>query len=164
MEDNIIRAAVLEDVQPIADIILRSWQNAYTGIIDPDFPKKIRREKYISIMTENIQNGRETVFVFERQDAVLGFISGLPAEKPYDAEVRGLYIDPDAQGQGIGSQLLEKMMALFRSQSRKKVIIWTLEGAKNNKFYQSRGGDPLERKVIEIGGKNYAGVGFVFTL
>ena len=28
-----------------------------------------------------------------------GFISGLPAEKSYDAEVKGLYVDPDARGQ-----------------------------------------------------------------
>lgn len=36
IRENMIREAIINDVNSIAEIIVNAWQNAYEGIIDPD--------------------------------------------------------------------------------------------------------------------------------
>jgi len=184
-----IRDAKVDDSKAIADIIISAWQHAYDGVIDPSHPGTMRADRYIGIMETNIMEGREKILVWEEDDTVVGFISGRflnadpgpeagaasaqetgaafdieSSRKAYEAEVVGLYIGPDFQGQGIGSRLLTEMKACFRRHGCCSLIIWTLLGARNNGFYRKHGGSPLEHKELEIGGTSYRGVGFVFNL
>ncbi len=89
-----IRPAELKDAEPIAQVIVTAWQTAYTGIVDPSFPPSMKPEVFIRIMKENIQQEKETIFVFTTpryEDHIIGFISGrtLGAWAKYDAEVIG---------------------------------------------------------------------------
>lgn len=169
-----IRDAKEDDSRAIANIIVSAWQHAYDGVIDPDHPGTMKPERYIDIMETNIREKREKILVWEENGIIVGFISGrLLKEKAgaegscgagYGAEVVGLYIRPEFQGSGIGSRLLTEMKAFFRRRGCGRLIIWTLLGVRNNEFYLKHGGSPLEHKDLEIGGKSYRGVGFVFNL
>ena len=53
---NMIRDATLVDVSSIAGIIVSVWQNAYEGIIDPNFPKSLSTERFNRIFYNNIRN------------------------------------------------------------------------------------------------------------
>jgi hypothetical protein len=44
------------------------------------------------------------------------------------------------------------------------MILWTLKGAKNNSFYEKNGGVISHEKLLKIGEKEYAGVGYSFDL
>ncbi len=184
-----IRDAIIDDSRAIAEIIVSAWQHAYDGVIDPSHPGTLEPQRFIEIMETNIREEREKILVWEEEDNVAGFISGrfLNAEPDmeadaasapdagaafdiegscgaYDAEVVGLYIRPESQGLGIGSRLLTEMKDCFRRHGYGNLIIWTLLGARNNEFYRKHGGLPHENKELEIGGKSYPGVGFVFNL
>ncbi|MGC9312293.1 MAG: GNAT family N-acetyltransferase [Sediminispirochaetaceae bacterium] len=177
-----IRDAREDDSRAIAEIIVSAWQHAYDGVIDPSHPGTMQPGRYIDIMETNIREKREKILVWEETDNVVGFISGRLLKEEsgpeagaafvsegscgagYSAEVVGLYIRPEFQGCGIGSRLLTEMKAFFRRRGCGSLIIWTLLGARNNDFYLKHGGSPLEHKDLEIGGKLYRGVGFVFTL
>ena len=159
-----IRKAEAKDAESIAKVIVEAWQSAYTGIIDPDFPGSMKTNKFVSIMENNISNNLETIFVYEEDDKIKGFISGKKSDGKYDCETVGLYIIPEYQNQGTGKSLLDEMKNYFKSKSCKTMIIWTLLNAKNNVFYQKNGGEVLEEKDLEIGDKIYSGVGFVFQL
>ena len=144
-----IREALITDSNQIADIIVKAWQNAYEGIIDPEYPKSMSVNKFIDIFSNNITLKTETVFVYEKDKKVIGFISGIIVKKEYDSEVIGLYIDPEFQGKGIGSKLLKKIKKYFSSNNCSSMIIWTLEGAKNNSFYEKHGGRKTEKKKLK---------------
>lgn len=164
-----IRRATIEDAEGIAETIVRAWKYAYEGIVDPAFVSTMKTEHFVRIMETNMRENREEIFVYEEGKLVVGFISGRFLSEndqtaSYDSEVVGLYVRPERQGQGIGSKLLWKILKYFFLKKQKHVIIWTLQGANNNKFYKKHGGAPKEHKKIEIGGQNYHGVGFHFDL
>lgn len=102
--------------------------------------------------------------IVRENKSVSGFGSEKMEEGKYDCQIVGLYISPEEQGNGIGTILLEKMIKHFKINNCRKMIIWTLPGAKNNSFYRKHGGAEKEFKEITIGSETYPGVGFVFDL
>lgn len=159
-----IRDAVTADMNDIAELIISAWQHGFDGIVDASFPKSMTKEKYASIFVDTIQNKSEKAFVFKQDNVVLGYASGRLLSDKYDSEIRYLYVHPEAQGNGIGSKLLEEMKSYFRVNNCKTMIIWTLLGARNNQFYSDHGGSGIETKELEIGGMKYSGVGYCFDL
>jgi len=159
-----IRPAKASDADSIAKVIVDAWQEAYCGIIDPDYPGNLRLEKYAAIFKEIIQKQTEWVHVYEIENTLVGFVSEKPHEGKYDSEVKGLYILPDYQGKGIGTSLLSYAKEFLRSSGFTKLIIWTLLGASNNQFYEANGGVGLENKILKIGSKEYKGIGYCFDL
>jgi GNAT superfamily N-acetyltransferase len=65
----------------------------------------------IDIPADQIAEGH--VFVFEEAGAVLGFGVVLPREDG-DAELDGLFVEPDAWGRGIGRRLIDEAVAMAR--------------------------------------------------
>ena len=159
-----IRNAKLKDTESIAKVIVEAWQSAYTDIINPSFSLSMKVDNFVSIMSNNISNNLETIFVYEDDGKIKGFISGKTANNKYDCETVGLYISPEYQHQGIGKELLNEMKKYFKNKRCKTMIIWTLLNAKNNGFYKKQGGEILEEKELKIGTEFYPGIGFVFYL
>ena len=121
-------------------------------------------DKFTGIFKSIILEGKQTVFVYEVNGTVIGFISGILNSGEYDAEVKGLYVKPENQGIGVGRKLLDYMKKIFVSMGSETLIIWTLLGAKNNTFYKANGGIGSERKTLGIGDKQYQGIGFSYKL
>ncbi len=159
-----IRPAKIEDADFMAGVLVAAWQNAYTGIVNADYPATLSRDKYSKMFAGIIEKHSQTVYVFEKNRSVYGFVSGRMEEGEYDCQIVGLYVSPEEQGNGIGSILLDKMTKHFKINNCRKMIVWTLLGAKNNSFYRKHGGAGKEFKEITIGSETYSGVGFVFDL
>lgn len=159
-----IRSATIQDAPPIADIIVASWQNAFSGIIDPEYPKTLKPEPFIRLLQENIEWGKETLFVKTVEDRIVGFISGKERDGYYDCETIGFYVLQEYRKQLIGSALFHRMARHFWEGNRKRMILWTLLGAENNRFYTGIGGKDALRKTLTIGGKDYPGIGYGFDL
>ncbi len=73
----IIRVAKVTDADLIAKIIVSCWQNAYTGIVDPAYPVRLSVDKFTGIFKNIILDSKQTVFVYEENGTVIGFISGI---------------------------------------------------------------------------------------
>ena len=159
-----IRPVKSADARSIGEILVSTWQTAYTGVIDPKFPGRLSVEKYTALFENTIRDGSQVVFVHEENGVVAGFASGVTPVAGYDCEVKGLYVDPSKQGRGIGGSLLKHIMGHFACEGCNSMIIWTLLGVTNNGFYKALGGLEQESKTIEIGAKNYRGVGYFFNL
>jgi GrpB-like predicted nucleotidyltransferase (UPF0157 family)/GNAT superfamily N-acetyltransferase len=159
-----IRIATIEDCEHIAKIIISSWQDAFSGIIDPDFPSTLKPERFTSIFKENLSQNKEILFVKIVHEQVVGFISGRFREDDYDCETVGFYVSPEYRKNGNGTALFSEMVNFFLNHGRNNMILWTLKGANNNSFYQKLGGKDTLRKPLKIGSREYDGLGYVFHL
>ncbi|PKL36093.1 MAG: GNAT family N-acetyltransferase [Spirochaetae bacterium HGW-Spirochaetae-1] len=159
-----IREAILPDSEFMADILVRAWCTAYAGLIDSRYPETMERGRYGDIFKYNIEHGTEMIFVYMQDGKVRGFVSGHFRKDWYDCEIKGLYVDPDFQGRGMGGELMGTMLNFFREHRCRRMVVWTLNGAKNNAFYAHHGGIVRENKELDIGGSSYPGVGFLFEL
>jgi hypothetical protein len=56
------------------------------------------------------------------------------------------------------------MKRYFAAGKRRRMIIWTLLGARNDAFYHKHGGSGKEYKDLEFGKKMYPGIGFEFLI
>ncbi len=160
-----IREAKLDDSKIIAEIIVEAWRSAYIGIIDQNYADNLEVQRFIKIMTNNIQQKKEIIFVYEEDEIIKGFISGkLLDDDNYQCEIVGFYVLPKYQKSGIGRLLFQRMNEIFSKKNCQKMILWTLKGAKNNSFYEKNGGIISYEKIFKIGDKEYDGVGFSFNL
>lgn len=100
-----IRAAAPGDVPALARVHVRSWQRAYGDLIEArrlqEIPVDRREDTWTSVLAED----GHPVWVYELEGRIAGF-----------ASVRGdelvtLYVDPPAQGAGVGTALLAEAVA-----------------------------------------------------
>jgi GNAT superfamily N-acetyltransferase len=160
-----IREAKIYDSKVIAEIIVETWQSAYIGIIDQNYTNNLDVQRLIQIMTDNIRQKKEVIFVYEENKIIKGFISGkLLDNDNYQCETVGFYVLPIYQQQGIGRLLFQRINEFFSKQNCQTMILWTLKGAKNNYFYEKNGGIIANEKILKIGDKEYEGVGFSFKI
>jgi GNAT superfamily N-acetyltransferase len=78
---------------------------------DEDRDALLAEPDVIDLPGDQIVGGH--VFVFEEAGAVLGFGVVLPRDDG-DAELDGLFVEPDAWGRGIGRRLMDHAAALAR--------------------------------------------------
>ncbi|MBN1534290.1 MAG: GNAT family N-acetyltransferase [Spirochaetes bacterium] len=156
-----IRDAALHDVMPMARLIVRAWKSAYEGIVDPGYVASLTEERFAAIFSKNIAGSLEIIYVYDEGTVVTGFISARRDEA--GCQVIGFYVDPDRQGRGIGRELFERMSSHCSSMKGASMYLWTLQGARNNMFYESLGGVVQDRGGVEIGGRSYPGVKYSFS-
>jgi ribosomal protein S18 acetylase RimI-like enzyme len=102
----VIREAVAEDAERIAELHARSWQSAYRGILPDDFldhevhadRRQVWRERMV---------GKQFVVILAEQDGVArGFAAFAPHPDPrWGTLLDNLHVEPESKGQGIGYTL-----------------------------------------------------------
>ncbi|MGM9618373.1 MAG: GNAT family N-acetyltransferase [Oscillospiraceae bacterium] len=163
-----IRQAQSCDIKQIAEIKVDGWRSAYKGIIDDEFLNAMSISKQI----DNIHNySLDTMFVAENDNEILGFCriydysEPVYDDKEIDCEIREIYVKPNLKRMGIGSELFHFTKDYFSQNGKRKLYLGCL---KNNysarKFYEKMGGISTSGKEIEIGGKLYQIVGFIYHL
>jgi GNAT superfamily N-acetyltransferase len=136
----VIRPATGEDAAALAAIQARAWRWAYGDFVDPDrMPVASEREPR---WREVAASG--SLRVFDQDGAVVGY-AGVDAD-----QLSGLYVDPPAQGAGVGGRLLADAEARLRAAGHARAWLWVFEAnAHGRHFYERRGwsavGDPVRR-------------------
>ncbi|HXI81667.1 MAG TPA: GNAT family N-acetyltransferase [Verrucomicrobiae bacterium] len=140
-----VRAAGPDDAGRIAEINVRSWQAAYRGIvpravlegmeIDPSRETWLRRMAGL---------GQRSLFVVELDGRVEGYVLAGPA-RDHDlpdlaGEVYAIYVDPPAQGHGLGRALLEAATLDLQTAGFEPLILWVLSAnTPGRRFYEACG-------------------------
>ena len=94
-----IRRATRADAADIARVHVATWQFAYAEIIAPEQIASVTVADRVA-MWERVLADDAPVWVAEVQGHVVGFASA------DGARLTSLYVDPVAQGAGVGSELL----------------------------------------------------------
>jgi ribosomal protein S18 acetylase RimI-like enzyme len=126
----VIRAATEADAPVIADIQARTWRWAYSEFIAPDdMPVAAER---VPAWREHIAAGG--VRVFDQDGTVVGY-----SEVRGD-ELRSLYVDPTAQGAGVGGRLLGDAQQRIGAAGHARAWLYVYaENAQGCAFYERHG-------------------------
>lgn len=86
-------------------------------------------------------NPAKALWVAERNGRILGSVFVIPFERSADvAQLRMLYVEPEARGLGIGTLLVKQVVAFARENGYKRVRLWTQESLTSaRKIYTAQG-------------------------
>jgi GNAT superfamily N-acetyltransferase len=126
----VIRPATEADAPVIADIQARTWRWAYGDFIAPeDMPVALER---VPVWRERIPGGG--VRVFDQDGTVVGYAA------IEDDELKSLYVDPAAQGAGVGGRLLADAQERIRAAGHARAWLYVYaQNAHGCAFYERHG-------------------------
>lgn len=103
----LIRHMLKEDIQQVQKVARNSWYSTYENIIPLAIQNRFLQSAYSD---ENMKKRLETsyLFVAESNDEIIGFVNFSPLKEGGQIELGAIYLDPDFQGAGVGSALLQK--------------------------------------------------------
>jgi GNAT superfamily N-acetyltransferase len=145
----VIRPAVVEDVPALARVQVRAWLHAYSDFMDPDEiaarPVEVREPQWRAALTD--PSSPATTVVFDQDGAVAGFATTGPARDddldPGTGELYAIYVDPPAQGAGVGRALHAEAVRRLAAAGFGRATLWTF--AANEQaiaFYERLGWRP----------------------
>jgi L-amino acid N-acyltransferase YncA len=164
-----IREATINDVYGIAKVHVDSWNTTYKDIVPDEYLKsrtyKWQEERWLKRYFEN-KNTKECLYVAVNMDGeVVGFACG--SSQNEDIEFKGtinaIYISDNNKTQGIGKQLVKKIVEKLAKDEVEKMIIWAFEKNPSCKFYEKIGGIRIRKEIVNIGGKELVEVGFCWS-
>ncbi|HEX9268613.1 MAG TPA: GNAT family N-acetyltransferase [Candidatus Limnocylindria bacterium] len=152
----IIRPAVVADARAIAEVHIRSWQEAYRGQL-PDawldgLSAQLERREARWRETLAGRHG-ERSFVAERDGRLIGFVLVVPSldddATPDTGQLSAIYLLQEAWGIGVGRDLMTIAMADLRSRFR-RATLWVLRSnARARRFYEIAGWRADGREKVE---------------
>ena len=144
----ITRVAAVEDAAAIAQIHVRSWQQAYRGLIPQAYLDALDPASRALIWCRSIAGQSpptQAALVIADSEQILGFAHICPtrdddAQNNAVGELTSIYLHPDAWGNGLGHQLMAEALELLREAGNTEVTLWVLEGnARAIHFYEANG-------------------------
>jgi GNAT superfamily N-acetyltransferase len=136
-----IRPARAADALALATLQVRTWRHAYGELIDPEAMPGVPERLQIWRARLGSADADE-VLVFEQDGRLAGFVSlGADREgEPGAGEIHAIYVEPAAQGAGVGSALLARALACLRAAGHAQAVLWTLEAnGLARAFYERHG-------------------------
>jgi GNAT superfamily N-acetyltransferase len=129
-----IRPAQLTDAVGIAEVHVRSWQDAYRGLLPQDYLDNLdvgrRREGWDRILATTGWP-RTGAFVAEGSDGIIGFIHVGPSrdedEPGVVGEVTAIYVLARAWGSGTGRALMAAAVSSLSDAGFDQARLWVLD-------------------------------------
>jgi GNAT superfamily N-acetyltransferase len=134
----VIRRATPADAPAIAAVQARTWRHAFADIVDPERMPTV--EDQAPRWVAHLGAGGE-VQVWDQDGRVVGFVTAGPdREHAGVGELYAIYVDPPAQGAGVGSALLAAAEESLRDAGHREAILWTFEAnGLARAFYERHG-------------------------
>ncbi len=159
LDEVTIRAASPADAHSIAEVHVRSWQEAYTGIVPSEFLDSLDVQRRTANWTRFLAAGPDDgvyTWVAESGPRLVGFVSVGPSRDEDagrgDREIYSIYLDPGTWGHGVARELMRTVIAEVGD--RTALSLWVLaDNERARHFYRRHGfqADGVER-YDEIGG------------
>jgi len=142
-----LRRATPDDADQIAGISVRAWNHAYEEFLDP----RVLAERTVASQAERwrgwLADGVSDTHVAEVGGLIAGYAT-VQASRDGDAhdavgELSALYVDPSAQGAGLGTRLLADATTRLRASGFTIATLWVFEeNGLGRAFYERHGWRP----------------------
>jgi ribosomal protein S18 acetylase RimI-like enzyme len=134
-----VRPARANDLAAVVEVFLACWQKSYADLLPPDVRDLYtvdnatamwRRAPLDTMLVSDVDNR-----------GVLGVTRfGPDPDEPATGHVFSLYVHPDAQGLGLGRELLTAAAGRLRADGNTSATLWVFEGnASARAFYTGQG-------------------------
>ncbi|PTL54919.1 GNAT family N-acetyltransferase [Paraconexibacter algicola] len=138
---TVARPLTVADAPHLARIQVRAWHHAFGDVVLPEETPTVadQTEAWTVALTADVAG-----FAVDVADVVRGFVAYGLARDP-DArndglgEIYALFVDPTAQGAGIGGLLLREAVGALRFRGFDGAVLWTLEAALAREMYERHG-------------------------
>jgi ribosomal protein S18 acetylase RimI-like enzyme len=142
-----VRAAQVADAEGIARVQIASWRQAYAGIMDPGYLAGLDLPRRTEVWRRLLVDGA-SLAVAERAGAVVGFAAYGPSmdDDTPDATSDGtgmvyaIYVDPQMQGSGIGTALMNRAVADLGARGYAEAVLWVFEANGPARRFYAKGG------------------------
>ncbi|WP_028050247.1 GNAT family N-acetyltransferase [Cellulomonas sp. URHD0024] len=161
LDDVTIRPAAEGDAAGIARVHVRSWQEAYAGIVPEGYLAALDVEERSAEWASYLRPGGSDeilVWVALNGPSVVGFVTIGPSRDEDagrgDREIYSIYLDPGIWGHGVARDLMRTVIASVGEKT--PISLWVLaDNERARHFYRRHGfqADGVER-YDEIGGEN----------
>ena len=161
-----IRAARVDDAQPIARVRIDCWRSTYRGLIPGAYLDAMQIDASAALWTRVLAaaTDRASVFVADDDREVVGFAAGNMLEEPrhgLDAELSAAYVQRDHQRAGIGRRLVDAVARAQRAHGARGLIVWVIAGNKGARaFYEGLGATLLIEQPFEWDGTPLVEAGY----
>lgn len=130
--DVSVRVAWADDAEAIAHVQVRSWRQAYDGLLPSDVLEALDPAQFAEAWTASLtkpKDARNRVLVALERNTVRGFAITSPSEDPdsdpvADGEVAELTVDPEHTRHGHGSRLLHAAVDTLRADRFRRAVTW----------------------------------------
>lgn len=162
---NVRRPEGREDVRGTIRAHGRAWRDAYADILPAGFLQQLTVDptpEDVDRWVEGLGENPEGVFVAVDDGTVLGFADvrwGDVETKEFvgerEAELKAIYVDPDAWGRGIGTALLERGLDALPEHVETLRLEVLSENEVGRRFYEARGFERTGSGEYEIADEPY---------
>lgn len=159
--DGSVRVARPGDADEIADIHMCSWRVTYRGMLPAGYLDRMNRRQLAARWRRRVgARSGERVLVASRAGRVAGFACLSPSidEPGFAGEVTMLYVRPELERSGVGTQLLEAGLEALAGLPLYWAVIWVLEANRSAIEFYLRRGFRLDgaRRFDHLGGRDVA--------
>jgi ribosomal protein S18 acetylase RimI-like enzyme len=140
-----VRRARLDDAPVIAEVHVRTWQDAYEHVFGAERLTGVTVEQRLPMWRQILQSAEQTALVAEDEDGyVIGWCTVGPSrDEDADGELWGIYVLSGAWGSGAGTALMAAGVEALRESGCRDVILWVLEdNPRARRFYEREGWRP----------------------
>jgi len=134
-----VREARPSDADAVRRVAEAAWHDAHDPIVGPDAVEDFLAKYYDpDDLRDRYRTGHSTTFVAIADGDLVGYASGVPSSDGYT--LGAVYVHPDSQGRGVGSQLLERVEGDARDAGYDAIdLVVMADNDDATGFYESRG-------------------------
>ena len=162
-----VRQAGPGDAAAIGAIEVETWRATYAGTLADSTLVGMSAERSARRWAGDLRRGGHGLWVWQDdRSGVLGFGHCGRQREPAlacDGEITMLYVLPDAQGQGIGRDLMRAMFADLAGHGVGSALVWVLRDNPARFFYGHLGGRLALHRRITVGGRPVEVLGYVWS-
>lgn len=153
-----VRVGHRGDTATLARVRNASWRAAYRSIMPAAELRRMTLARSSAVIERTLGGGRRGQFVMVVEDARGPFGYTLAGPQPradlrHRGEVFELYLHPDMQRRGAGTQLLVSTLWELSALGSWPAMLWVLAANSAGRFYASCGGRPFRREPLDVGGR-----------
>lgn len=133
----IIRKMQKEDIQQVQQVSKASWNYTYEGIIPFEIQESFLKFAYNDeMMQRRLENS--FIWIAEVNGKIVGFANFSPVKEDGETELTAIYLNPEYQGKGIGTALLNE--GIINLEDAKEIFINVeKDNSIGTTFYKAKG-------------------------
>jgi ribosomal protein S18 acetylase RimI-like enzyme len=150
----LVREAGPDDLGPIAAIFLACWRRSYASFLPEDvigIYDDASARAFWEPTLDSADAARVTLVAQRSDGEVLGVVSiGADPDEPACGHIYSLYVRPEAQGSGVGAELMEASVRTFRDRHVECATLWVFAAnPAARRFYRRLGWSPDGSERVE---------------